>query len=102
MKGRQVVMDSLTVTDQAAVTKAVLDYYEGWFEGDAARMERALHPELCKRSFRPEQAGAGVLTAMTAPQMIVWTAEGDGKALLHELGDARIGIATEAIYDTVA
>ena len=95
-------MDSLTVTDQAAVTKAVLDYYEGWFEGDAARMERALHPELCKRSFRPEEADAGVLTTMTAPQMIGWTAEGEGKALLHEIGDPRIEIETEDIYDTIA
>ncbi len=27
----------------------VLVYVEGWFEGDALRMERVLHPELIKR-----------------------------------------------------
>jgi len=33
-----------TPADEAAIVGAVLDYFEGWFEGDAARMERALHP----------------------------------------------------------
>ena len=34
---------------QPAITQTALDYIEGWYEGDAARMERALHPELAKR-----------------------------------------------------
>lgn len=33
--------------DQIAL--AVFDYIDGWYEADAARMERALHPELAKR-----------------------------------------------------
>ena len=37
--------------DLAAIEACVRDYFEGWFDGDAARMERALHPELAKRSF---------------------------------------------------
>ena len=32
-----------------AVRSVVMDYVEGWFEGDAGRMKRALHPELVKR-----------------------------------------------------
>ena len=39
-------------TAEAAIVSAVLDYFEGWFDGDAARMERALHPG-------PRQALAG-------------------------------------------
>lgn len=35
--------------DEAAIRAASLDYIEGWYTGDAARMERALHPELVKR-----------------------------------------------------
>ena len=35
--------------DNSAITKTALDYIEGWYTGDAARMERALHPELAKR-----------------------------------------------------
>ena len=36
-------------SDNAAITKTALDYIEGWYTGDAVRMERALHPELAKR-----------------------------------------------------
>ena len=32
-----------------AVRSVVMDYLEGWFEGDAGRMKRALHPEFVKR-----------------------------------------------------
>ncbi len=32
-----------------AIKEAALDYGEGWYEGNAERMERALHPELAKR-----------------------------------------------------
>ena len=32
------------MTDEDQVRAAVLDYIEGWFDGDAVRMERALHP----------------------------------------------------------
>jgi hypothetical protein len=30
-------------SDQQLITGVVRDYFEGWFEGDADRMERALH-----------------------------------------------------------
>lgn len=35
--------------DSAAIRATALDYIDGWYTGDAARMERALHPELVKR-----------------------------------------------------
>ncbi|HEX6315687.1 MAG TPA: nuclear transport factor 2 family protein, partial [Gemmatimonadaceae bacterium] len=38
-----------TAADSAAIRAAALDYIEGWYEGNAERMERALHPELAKR-----------------------------------------------------
>jgi hypothetical protein len=41
---------------EAEIVACALDYYEGWFDGDAARMERALHPELVKRSRWPTTA----------------------------------------------
>jgi hypothetical protein len=39
------------VTDEQEIRSTVLDYFEGWFDGDAVRMERALHPQLAKRSL---------------------------------------------------
>jgi hypothetical protein len=38
-----------TPEDSAAIRATALDYIEGWYSGDAERMERALHPELVKR-----------------------------------------------------
>jgi hypothetical protein len=35
--------------DAAAIKQTALDYIEGWYEGNAERMERSLHPELAKR-----------------------------------------------------
>ena len=35
--------------DSAAIRATALDYIEGWYTADAARMERAVHPELAKR-----------------------------------------------------
>ncbi|MGH7566987.1 MAG: nuclear transport factor 2 family protein [Gemmatimonadota bacterium] len=35
--------------DSAAIRATALDYIEGWYDGDAERMGRSLHPELVKR-----------------------------------------------------
>ncbi len=44
-----------TDADKEAIKATALDYMEGWYEGDAARMERALHPELAKRMFHKDE-----------------------------------------------
>jgi hypothetical protein len=38
-----------TAADSSAIRAAALDYIEGWYEGDAERMKRAVHPDLAKR-----------------------------------------------------
>jgi hypothetical protein len=35
-----------STADSTAIRSAALDYVEGWYEGNADRMTRALHPEL--------------------------------------------------------
>lgn len=42
-----------TIDDREAIKQTALDYIEGWYTGDAERMERALHPDLAKRIVRP-------------------------------------------------
>lgn len=37
--------------DLAAITRAAMDYAEGWYTGDPDRMRRALHPDLIKRTI---------------------------------------------------
>jgi hypothetical protein len=41
---------STSRSDEDAIRALALDYFEGWFTGDVTRMDRALHPELVKRS----------------------------------------------------
>src|SRR5437870_6829249 len=96
--------------DEAAVVGAVLDYFEGWFQGDAIRMERALHPELAKRSLggdrrwwgKGEQGPADheALDNTTADWMIDATARGVGKTRLT--GDPGIRVDVVEVYDTIA
>jgi hypothetical protein len=61
--------------ERAAIESVALDYYEGWFDGDAGRMERALHPQLVKRSLRED--GSTVET-ISARDMVEATAAGSG------------------------
>ncbi|HEX5963923.1 MAG TPA: nuclear transport factor 2 family protein, partial [Gemmatimonadales bacterium] len=38
-----------TAADSSAIRATALDYVEGWYDGNAERMSRAVHPELVKR-----------------------------------------------------
>src|SRR5688572_4715003 len=40
-------------SEEAQIRAAALDYIEAWNTADAARMERALHPDLAKRQYVP-------------------------------------------------
>ena len=40
--------------DHKAILQVALDYIEGWYQGNAARMEQALHIKLTKRRITPE------------------------------------------------
>jgi len=66
-----------TAADSAAIRAAALDYIEGWYAGDAARMERALHPQLAKRIVRRGE-GSVTLGDMTAEQLVQATGAGYG------------------------
>jgi hypothetical protein len=57
-----------------AITRTALDYIEGFYTGDAARMERALHPQLAKRIMRVDPAtGAPRLDQQDAARLIAIT-----------------------------
>lgn len=62
-----------TKADRAAIRAAALDYIEGWYGSDAARMERAVHPDLAKRRVRKGDHGESVLSSMTAAELIEHT-----------------------------
>jgi Putative lumazine-binding len=84
-------------TDETAIVDAVLDYFEGWFDGDAARMERALHPGLAKRSLKSD---GRTLDETAAQWMIDATGRGVGKE--RDPGDRRIEVEVEDVYGVIA
>lgn len=87
----------VTTTEETAVVEAVLDYFEGWFDGDAARMERALHPGLAKRSL---EGDGRTLDETTAEWMIDATRQGLGRE--RGQGDRRIEVEVEDVYGAIA
>ena len=69
-------------SDNEAIRKTALDYIEGWYSGDAARMERALHPELAKRMISTDpKTGRGQFNHMGAMTLVQRTREGIGKKI---------------------
>ena len=66
--------------ENAAITKMALNYIEGWYEGDAARMESSLHPELAKRMILTDQkSGRSSFNHMGAMALVQGTRRGGGK-----------------------
>ena len=62
-----------------AIKQTALDYIEGWYEGNAERMERALHLELAKRIVRTNAEGNSRLDQMGAMTLVQFTRRGGGK-----------------------
>jgi hypothetical protein len=79
--------------EHAAIVATVLDYFEGWFDGDASRLERALHPALAKRG--------PLLRTVTKDEMVTATAEGEGKAKDPGPG-RRIDVTVVDVYGNIA
>jgi Putative lumazine-binding len=86
--------------DEDAIRAVVSDYIEGWFDGDAGRMERALHPELAKRCRGIEGDDPDALETLSAAEMIDATADGEGRR--EDAADRRIEIKIEYLSGDIA
>ena len=85
---------------ETEIIRTTLDYFEGWFDGDSERMERALHPGLAKRSLRQVERDSPELRTVTKEQMVTWTADGEGKTV--EPGDdRRIDVDVVDVYGNI-
>lgn len=74
-----VVNFAQTDADKEAIKTTAMDYMEGWYEGNAERMERALYPELAKRMFSKDEKGRSVFNDMGAMKLVQGTRRGFGK-----------------------
>jgi hypothetical protein len=74
-------LSTQTDTDSAAIKETLLNYVEGWYEGNAARMQRALFPDLAKRIVRKNpKTGKEYLEKMTAKELVSGTGTDGGCA----------------------
>jgi hypothetical protein len=64
------------VSDTEAVVATALDYFEGWYDADLERVDRALHPQLVKRWA--EQAGGETPSVTTKEMMLDFVRRGGG------------------------
>ena len=87
-------------SDEDAITATAMDYIEGYYTGDAARMERALHPDLAKRIVVDGPDGKSVLQDMTAKQLIQVTASGSGTRTPES--ERRMDVKVLDIYENAA
>ena len=64
----------------AEIEAIAADYIEGWYRGDEGRMDRALHPDLVKRTLVRDQALSDPsFRAVTKDRMMEMTAAGGGE-----------------------
>jgi Putative lumazine-binding len=86
--------------DRADVVATALDYFEGWFDGDVERLDRALHPGLAKRSLSQVDPDSPELRTVTKERMLGLTAEGEGKR--EDPGDRRIDVEVVDVCGNIA
>ncbi|MDJ0791555.1 MAG: nuclear transport factor 2 family protein [Acidimicrobiia bacterium] len=87
--------DERLAGDVAAIEAAVRDYIEGWYSGDAERMDRALHDDLVKRT--PTGEAEADLRNVRKDRMIELTSAGGG-----EMPDAAYEIHIDDVSDDIA
>ena len=62
-----------------AIKQTALNYAEGWYEGNAEKMESALHADLTKRISRSNDKGQSRLDELSAMGLVQGTRSGFGK-----------------------
>ena len=89
----EAAQSSRAKSDEEAVVATVRDYFEGWFDGDPVRMERALHKDLVKRRAGDE------LGVTTKERMLELTRRGEGK---EDAADRTLDIKVVDLYEDIA
>src|SRR5258708_16955827 len=84
-------------SDEEQITSVVRDYYGGWYDADPARMDRALHKDLVKRSS--EREGGATLSYITKKEMVDATSRAEGT---KDGADPRLEIAIQDISENIA
>ena len=96
----EAVDETIRPDDVAAIRSCILDYFEGWFDGDAGRMDRALHPGLAKHALGQDPTRSEILDVTTKDEMVEGTRQGFGRQ--RDLADRGIRIDVAAVSGDIA
>jgi hypothetical protein len=85
-------------TEHELITRAALDYFEGWYDADVARMDRALHDELVKRSFVGDGEGGGKLGQPVSKSRMIELTRGGGGSDQGAASEQSIAVEVLDVY----
>lgn len=71
--------DPAVPDEKPKIEAALRDYIDGWYEGNAERMARALHPDLRKQGIMTLPDGKVFVNESSASAMVAFTRAGFGK-----------------------
>lgn len=94
------VDETVRPDDAAAIRSCLLDYFEGWFDGDAVRMDRALHPGLAKHAFGQDASRSDRLDMTTRDEMVEATRQALGRQ--RDVPDRAIRIEIASVSGDIA
>lgn len=74
-----IAVNAQTAKDTLGIKEAALNYLEGWYAGDAERMDKALHPDLVKRNMQTiPNTEVQLVSTSTKDAMVQFTQAGFG------------------------
>ena len=90
-------------SEEQAIESILLDYVEGYWEGNVERMKRALHPNLVKRGIvsLPE-TGRDLMEQLFASSMVEITRMNKSKLSNVSLDDLKIKVSVLDVFKNVA
>ncbi len=81
------LLQSQIAKDSADIRTTVLNYVEGWYEGNADRMGKAIHPQMIKRIVgwaKDHTKNENMMEQLNASQLLDGTRKGLGKRIEKE------------------
>ena len=96
----EAIDETIRPDDAVAIRSCILDYFEGWFDGDADRMDRALHPTLAKHALGQGPDRAETLDVTTKDEMVNLTRQGAGRR--RDTPDRAIRIDVASVSGDIA
>jgi putative lumazine-binding protein len=96
----EAVDETIRPDDAAAIRACLLDYFEGWFDGNAERMDRALHPVLAKHAIGQDKVHSDTPDVTSKDEMVEATRRGQGRT--RDVPDRAIRIDVLGVSGDIA